>query len=252
MTYYETRRGAKVFAAGAFLLAKALPQRPVQRLLANLWRHLAGDELRERLPARALRGELLRLEQYPTPDVATDRERAAASRLRAGIRSAAAGLWREPAAARRNGGFGVQRPRRKPSDTVIRWYHAWHRGSHTDRSLDPKRPDTLVYADVPGHVLVLVGVMYYMPRGARGSTPGGPITRWHWHRDCAQGTKRLVKPKGDRTCAQGTRAVDTHEMMHVWLTRDLRSAFALHAPVPELCVAGLLPVKVCRNQHSHD
>jgi len=30
-------------------------------------------------------------------------------------------------------------------------------------------------------------------------------------------------------------------MMHVWFTRDLRSADAIHAPWPELCAARFLP-----------
>ena len=34
-------------------------------------------------------------------------------------------------------------------------------------------------------------------------------------------------------------------MMHVWFTRDLRSAFAIHAPEPELCRDGLLPAGTC-------
>lgn len=187
MTYYETPAGARVFAAGAFMLTAALQQRPVQRLLANLWRHLADDEPLARLPPTALRGELRRLPQYPTLEVATATQRAAAVRLRARLR-AAARLWTSPAAAKRNGGFGFRRPRRKAGDTALRWYHAWHRGFHTDRNLDPKRPDSLVYADVPGHPLVLVGVMYWMPRGTRGPNPGGPITRWHWHRDSRRGS----------------------------------------------------------------
>src|SRR5262249_33769234 len=37
MTYYETRSGAKVFAAGAFTLAGAAISQPVERLLDNLW-----------------------------------------------------------------------------------------------------------------------------------------------------------------------------------------------------------------------
>jgi hypothetical protein len=43
MTYYETRAGAKVFAAGAFTLAGAVRQKPVQRLLSNLLARLAAD-----------------------------------------------------------------------------------------------------------------------------------------------------------------------------------------------------------------
>jgi len=43
MTYYETRGGAKVFAAGAFTLAGSLRQPAVRQLLDNLWRHLADE-----------------------------------------------------------------------------------------------------------------------------------------------------------------------------------------------------------------
>ena len=41
MTYYETRAGAKVFAAGAFTLAGAALEPGIPRVLANLWAHLA-------------------------------------------------------------------------------------------------------------------------------------------------------------------------------------------------------------------
>jgi hypothetical protein len=34
-------------------------------------------------------------------------------------------------------------------------------------------------------------------------------------------------------------------MMHIWFTRDLRSAYAVHAPWPELCAARLLPSATC-------
>jgi hypothetical protein len=42
MTYYETPRGAKVFAAGAFTLAGGALQPVVSRLLENAWEHLSG------------------------------------------------------------------------------------------------------------------------------------------------------------------------------------------------------------------
>jgi hypothetical protein len=41
LTYYETTRGAKVFAAGAFTLAGSATRSYGARLLENLWRHLA-------------------------------------------------------------------------------------------------------------------------------------------------------------------------------------------------------------------
>ena len=42
MSYYETRAGAKVFAAGAFHLTRAITSdRAVRQLLENLWARLA-------------------------------------------------------------------------------------------------------------------------------------------------------------------------------------------------------------------
>lgn len=41
MTYYETSRGAKVFAAGAFTMAGAVQRPEVQRVVANLWARLS-------------------------------------------------------------------------------------------------------------------------------------------------------------------------------------------------------------------
>ena len=43
MTYYETRAGAKVFAAGAFTLAGSIRQPTVQRLLKNLWARMVTE-----------------------------------------------------------------------------------------------------------------------------------------------------------------------------------------------------------------
>ena len=43
MTYYETPRGARVFAAGAFTLAGSVRQPVVRRLLDNLWRRLTDE-----------------------------------------------------------------------------------------------------------------------------------------------------------------------------------------------------------------
>ena len=82
--------------------------------------------------------------------------------------------------------------------------------------------------------------MYSVQRGEHGPSPGGPVTRWHAHRVCVVGVKRGRKPGDDGTCPAGARAYQGSEMMHVWFTRDLRSAFAIGAPEPELCREGLL------------
>jgi len=43
MTYYETPRGARVFAAGAFTLAGSAQKPRISKLLENLWARLASD-----------------------------------------------------------------------------------------------------------------------------------------------------------------------------------------------------------------
>jgi hypothetical protein len=94
--------------------------------------------------------------------------------------------------------------------------------------------------------------MFSMPRGLTGSSPGGPITRWHWHDVCASPERRGTKPLADGSCPPGTALHGGSEMMHVWFTRDLRSAYAIHAPLHELCVAQLVTEKACDHaEHEH-
>ena len=198
-----------------------------------------------KLPPETLRGPAYRLEQYPTPSLATARQRAAAVRLLAEMRAASA-RWRDPKRAAA-AGFDLRTRRRKPGDTSAGILHAEHRAYRNDgRQLDPRRPETLVYANVPGRPLVLIGLMFSMPRGAHGPTPGGPITRWHSHWVCTEDGRRGLAPRADGSCPPGARRMLGSEMLHVWFTRDLRSAFAIHAPEPELCAAGLFPSDHCR------
>jgi len=75
------------------------------------------------------------------------------------------------------------------------------------RVLDPSRPESLVYGKKTDGKLVLIGALFAVAPGEVAPTPGGPITRWHTHR------------------AGGP------QMMHVWFTDDLRSAYARRPPV---------------------
>jgi len=262
MTYYETANGAKVFSAGAFTLAGSVRQPAVRRLLTNLWERLArargtspaglraASPETDALPPETSRGLAHRLQQYAPVELASDLEHSEAKRLLAEM-EAAVEPWRdtrEAAAA----GFDTRRPAREPGDTSTMWLHAEHRGYHGDDAyFDPARPDTLIYADTPGHPLVLVGVMFSMPRGLVGPTPGGPITRWHWHLVCASAVKRGLKPNEDGSCPAGTTLHGGSEMLHAWFTGDLRSAYAIHAPVHDLCLDGTLPAAACDHSSHH-
>src|SRR6266508_6510454 len=74
--------------------------------------------------------------------------------------------------------------------------------------------------------------------------------RWHFHRVCARGNLRGLKPLSDGTCPSGETLREGSEMLHVWFTDDRRSAYAIHAPEPELCAARLLPVGYCASGRS--
>ncbi len=204
-----------------------------------------------KLPPETVRGLAHLLDQYPTVSVASPAERAAAQTLLRTLRTAAQ-RWRDPKAAAR-AGFNTRRPYRKLGETRVMWFHAEHRRwSHDGIYLNPRRPEVIIYADVPAKPLVLVGVMFSMPRGEHGPTPGGPITRWHWHRVCAKGDKRGLTPRSDGSCPPGATMRNGSEMMHVWFTYDLRSGYAIHAPEHDLCVARKLPPDRCdHTQHAH-
>jgi hypothetical protein len=198
------------------------------------------------LPVTARRGLLEHLVQYPAVARATPVQRAASRRLLDRLEQAAR-RWASPAAARR-AGFSTTTARRRPGDALAHYLHAEYRHEREGaRTLDPTRPKSLIYANERGRPLVLVGVMFAMQRGGRGSSPGGPITRWHSHLVCVRGDRRGRKPLADGTCANGSTLRQGSEMIHVWFTRDLRSAFSISAPERELCRDGLLRGRTCRN-----
>lgn len=234
-------RGESLGAAlGAVLLGLAL-------VLATA--PAAASPAKGKLPPEALRGPIDQLRQYPKLSLATSEQKAAAQELWETTRAATRG-WADPNSARASG-FRVHRAPRRAGDVSPHWLHAeHHRYSNDDRFLDPERPEVIIYANTPHKPLVLIGVMYGMKPGMRGPTVGGPITRWHTHWICARGHGRGFAPRPDGSCPRGTHGRQArNEMLHVWFTHDLRSAFAINPPQPELCVAHLLPAGYCRHLH---
>lgn len=199
-----------------------------------------------RLPPSARRGLIGHLEQYPDLSLSTAAERAAARRILSLVRREARD-WRTLRAAKR-AGFETRVARRRAGDETAHYLHAERRRERrTGPAFDAKRPKALIFAREPGRAAALVGVMYSMQRGEHGPSPGGPITRWHSHVVCSVGSKRGLKPLADGTCPPGAKPMQGSEMMHLWFTRDLRSAFAVGAPEPELCRDGMLSGSFCRS-----
>jgi hypothetical protein len=191
------------------------------------------------------------LRQYPDLSLATSAQRLAAARLLQRARAASA-RWQNVKAAKASG-FHTRRAKRATAADAVGYLHAEHRRYSADRRfLDPRRPEALIYATTRGHAPVLIGVMFSMPRDVRGATPAGPIDRWHAHLVCEQGHKRGLTPLASGNCPRGSVLSQGSEMLHLWFTRDLRSAFAVHAPVPELCRDGLLTDAACRGGAHHN
>ena len=222
--------------------ASALPASP-PALVCKLPRDRAGM-----LPATARHGIIGHLRQYPAVSLATSRQRARAQRVLDRLVAAAeAGSWRDVRAANR-AGYDTRSRARKPGDTRVFFFHAERHEEPRGRSIfDFTRPKALIYANAPGQPLVLVGAMWSTRDGEVGPTPAGPILRWHSHVVCKEGKKRGLKPPASGICPPGSRLRQgASEMLHVWFTQDLRSAFAISAPRPELCRDGYLPRDDCK------
>jgi hypothetical protein len=201
-----------------------------------------------KLPATARRGLVQHLLQYPVVSLATPRQRLRARRILTRLVAAAErGRWRDLRAARR-AGFDTRTAERSAGDRSVRYFHAERPQEPQGTSIfNFRRPKALIYANAPGRQLVLVGAMWSTRDGKLGPTPAGPIMRWHSHVVCKKGNRRGFKPPASGRCPPGARLTQgTSEMLHVWFTPDLRSAFAIRAPEPELCAAGLLPRGYCR------
>jgi hypothetical protein len=203
-----------------------------------------------KLPATRRHGLVQHLLQYPDIGLATRNERVRARHVLAQLVSTARkGGWSDLRAVER-AGFRTRTARRKPGDRTIHYFHAERAATRSRRVvLDPRRPKALIFANAPGRPLSLVGAMWSTRDGEVGPTPAGAIMRWHSHVIClAKGKRRGTKPPASGRCPAGSRLVQgRREMLHVWFTGDLRSAFAIRAPEPELCRVGRLPSGYCEH-----
>lgn len=184
------------------------------------------------LPPGTTHGFAHSLVQYPDVSLATTAQRDAAQRLydesvRATVK------YKDPAVARA-AGYKINPDKTGPNGRRKVILHAGNKTYKDDgATLDPSKPETLVYANPPGGKLTLIGAMYRAPKGQSGPTPGGPITRWHYHEPCILNGHKV---KGAKTgdCPQGAMKRRSAEMMHIWFTGDVRSAYAIHKPKKEL------------------
>jgi hypothetical protein len=145
---------------------------------------------------------------------ATDEHRRAADALAARVRAATARFADLDAA--RAAGYRVPK---KATGTDV---HLEHKEYGSDGvTLDPERPEMLVYAIEDGRA-TLLGVVFVMERaGVPGPEPGGPLTRWHAHNVCLSALPPgmgVVSPFG--SCPAFSVSVLSPEMMHVWVVEN--------------------------------
>jgi hypothetical protein len=147
------------------------------------------------------------------PDIgaATRRERAQALSLLRRTRAWAARRFPTFRSARRQG-YIVPRRRsnRRATFFHVEKCHYWVDG----RILDPRKPESLVYWRRRSGRHVLAAFMYRAPAGRPEPRLGGPIIEWHNH-----------GPTG------------ATQMVHVWLTSELQTAYQHGPPVRALLQA---------------
>ncbi len=148
--------------------------------------------------------------KYPRLKAASRAERAQAKRLHRQVRRVARERFPTYRAATRLGYARFNRKWRRP---LV--FHVRHRGSETDGVLlRASRPESLVYWWPRRGKPVLLGFMFRVPAGRRPRF-AGPIPTYHGHPSLGGG-------------------MGPTQMTHVWLTRDLRTAWANCLPARRL------------------
>jgi hypothetical protein len=106
------------------------------------------------------------------------------------------------------------------------------------RTVDPERPEVLIYAIDRLQSSMLIGAMFLMPVGQHGPQFGGPMTMWHVHPNmelCVEpgGAPVIFRPR--QPCPTGL-TKQSPEMLHVWLVDNPDGVFAHDMAVlpPEL------------------
>lgn len=119
------------------------------------------------------------------------------------------------------------------------------------KTLDPERPEALVFRRAAGDKMSLVGIMYMTKRGEHGPQVAGPLTKWHYHPETAFCMDAAGVPRAKRSgkeCPPGMNHGPSSEMMHVWLVDNTYGTFA---HVMGGSAIGSVPTTPAAMDHSH-
>lgn len=143
-------------------------------------------------------------------------------------------------AARRHGYVRGFRMATMSGDRKAPFFHYDNHHLYSDRhTLDPRRPESLIYWFGPAGPK-LVGVMFRASsRHAVHDPIGGPFLRWHAHAECdhhrnPSDPMQFTAPEGSYCATTGLAHYGATQMVHVWLTRHLATAYAHAVPAKAL------------------
>jgi hypothetical protein len=168
----------------------------------------------------------------PDVDSASARQRAFARSL---MRRTARRLAQlsTPARARRAG----YRPAGRWSSKGVRHFNS-RRAESDGRVLDPARPESVLFWRGPGGRARAAAAMFRAPSDRPPPRMGNPLLRWHVHYVCVKRVPGAPRQIRSRHCRAGTVArYGVSQMLHVWRTGDLMTAYAMDPPLDALASA---------------
>jgi hypothetical protein len=168
----------------------------------------------------------------PDPAAATASQRALARRL---MRRAQRLQARYPTLARaRRGGY---LPAGRWSSRGIRHFNSATAESD-GRALDPRHPESLLFWRGPDGRQRLAAVMFRAPSDRPPPLHGNRLLRWHAHYVCRAPVRGAPRQMPFEHCPQGQVArYGATQMLHVWFTGELATAYAMAPPLAALTAA---------------
>jgi hypothetical protein len=171
-------------------------------------------------------------DDMPDAGAATPRQLAFARRLmRRTLRRTA--RYATPARARSAG----YRPSGRLLRPGIRHFNS--RAAESDgRILDARRPESLLFWRTPDGSRQLVAAMFRAPSVRPPPRMHNPLLRWHAHYRCGPRMPGHPRQLPLEHCPKGTVAhYGMTQMLHVWFTGDLMTAYAVDPPITALKTA---------------
>jgi hypothetical protein len=106
------------------------------------------------------------------------------------------------------------------------------------RALDPGHPESLLFWRGPDGRRRLAAVMFRAPSDRPPPLHHNPLLRWHAHYVCRHPMRGAPRQMPFEHCPKGEVArYGTTQMLHVWLTGDLETAYAMAPPLHALAAA---------------